>query len=142
MPLKRGSSRAVVSHNIRTLRHEGYPQSQAVAISLRKAGIKRKSMKLAHAYRKRKREKNPLPKMLQSPIVWILGGGAVAAVGYFLWTRPAAPALSPGGASPQQIQAWNAVLQGLVISNTFGQNETQIVALRQQITAAGGTPVA
>jgi hypothetical protein len=37
-PLKRGSSRAVVSFNIRELRRAGYPQSQAVAIALKKAG--------------------------------------------------------------------------------------------------------
>jgi hypothetical protein len=41
MPLKRGSSNATVSRNIRTLRHEGYPQRQAVAIALKKAGRSR-----------------------------------------------------------------------------------------------------
>jgi len=38
MPLRRGSSNGVVSANIRKLRHEGYPQKQAVAIALKKAG--------------------------------------------------------------------------------------------------------
>lgn len=36
-PLRGGSSRSTVSHNIRELRHKGYPQKQAVAISLENA---------------------------------------------------------------------------------------------------------
>lgn len=38
MPLKKGKSGKAVSSNIRTLRHEGYPQRQAIAIAMRKAG--------------------------------------------------------------------------------------------------------
>jgi len=39
MPLKRGSSKAAISANIRTEKEHGKPQKQAVAIALRKAGV-------------------------------------------------------------------------------------------------------
>jgi hypothetical protein len=42
MPLKRGSSRKVISQNIRTEMRAGRPQKQAVAIAMRKAGKARK----------------------------------------------------------------------------------------------------
>ena len=42
MPLKRGSSRKVVSQNIRTEMNAGKPQKQAIAIALSKAGKSRK----------------------------------------------------------------------------------------------------
>jgi hypothetical protein len=38
MPLLSGSSQSVISENIRTMRREGIPQDQAIAIALRKAG--------------------------------------------------------------------------------------------------------
>lgn len=41
MPLKKGSSRATVSKNIKKLITEGRPQKQAIAIALSEAGKKK-----------------------------------------------------------------------------------------------------
>jgi hypothetical protein len=76
MPLRRGNSQAAISANIRTLRHEGYPQKEAVAIAMRKSG---------------KRRRNPTG----SSLMWIVGGGAAAALGYYLYTHRST-ALAPG----------------------------------------------
>ena len=45
MPIKSGSSKKTASDNISNLSKEGYPQQQAVAIALNKAGRSNKSSK-------------------------------------------------------------------------------------------------
>lgn len=39
MPLKKGTSKAVVAANIKTEMKAGRPQAQAIAISMKKAGM-------------------------------------------------------------------------------------------------------
>jgi hypothetical protein len=84
-PLKSGQSRATISHNIRLLRHEGYPEQQAIAIAFRKAGL---------SYSR----ENPLSTGAKVAI----GAAVVAAVGglFYYYHKLATPLPITGGYTP------------------------------------------
>lgn len=106
-PLRKGRSRAVVSSNIAKLRSEGYPEKQAVAISLKKA-------ELSKLHRRRK--KNPSGGFLQNPIVWIAGGGLAAFLVYHFWP------VSPPPLTATQAALYAAlVAQGISPSSAMQQ---------------------
>ena len=45
MPLLNGHSQEIISQNIKELRNSGYPEAQAIAISMKKAGKSRAKAK-------------------------------------------------------------------------------------------------
>jgi len=105
MPLLNGASRAAVSQNIRTLRHDGYPQNQAIAIALSHA------RKTGGSYGKEKYMENP------SKGQWIgIGAAALAIVAVgsiFLYSRKASAASTqPGPAGNGEPAGGGAITYG------------------------------
>lgn len=66
MPLEKGSSREVISHNIETERNAGKPENQAIAIAMSKAG-KSKSKDVDPKSKKFEQIKPATPTMRADP---------------------------------------------------------------------------
>lgn len=74
-PLRSGASREIVSKNISTLVHEGYPQKQAVAIALSNA----------------RRHPNPAGEPDYAPLM-LVGFAGIVGLGLYFVFRPKAAA--------------------------------------------------
>lgn len=118
MPLKRGSSNATVSRNIRTLRHEGYPQRQAVAIALKKAG--------------RSYKKNPATLSSDTVVLLGIGTALLGAIVYAVATlsnklSASTDAITQAGAAGQSV------------SEEIGGASQSAESVAAQIAAANAT---
>jgi hypothetical protein len=121
MPLKSGASRAVISSNIRKLRHEGYPQRQSIAIALNNA------RKYGYPPRENPMSKNAMQNPLTSTAKWSLGiaVAAAAAVGIYLLSKPVTPpAPSP---TPTPAPATPTTLPAINLQSEDGASQSTVI---------------